>query len=313
MVLIGRTMNFSRVPRVFATWVLAVAMGCGGDRTDPAQPDAAQPEASTEAGEQGEAGSEPGAETGSPTEAGDEDRSSSEGGDANEIGPDANDVGPVECRAPVHVATSAELEAAVEALDWGMRQLSSSGKNLSGDLIFDADVELVASRVTLPTCGAISCTPLDIHLGDANGTCLETTEASDAGPGPACTRFRVSSGASFRILEVNLLGGFFGAQRPTLLTLPTCKAPCAADQRSCPSYNVCMPAVEPNIFPGGELGREMRSAQGSYCATCLGQTRAQCACFTFDGPKPEGTPCSYDTSDDTAEIGFCRAGRCTRD
>jgi hypothetical protein len=285
------------VPRIVIVPLISfLAFGCGGS-LDPVGN--GPPDAGAEA--EAEAGSESGTDTGADANEAGSAESSVEGGDASEVGP-------TECPAPVHVATAEQLEAAVQAVEWGMRELLPNGKNATGDLIFDADVELDSARVTVPDC-SFRCSGLDLHL--ANGTCLEMSN-DDAGTGARCTRFRVTSGASFRILKVSLLGGFFGATRPSLLTLPPCNAPCTTDQRSCARLHVCMPAV-PSRVGGSPLDVEIRSAQGSYCSTCLGQTAAQCACFTFDGPKAEGTPCFYDTSDDTGESGTCHAGRCSRD
>jgi hypothetical protein len=290
----------SVVPRsLLALSVLfLLALGCGGKQDDPGNVGQGDPEAGTEAG-QPETGGEPDADAGIP---------SSEAGDT------APEVGPVECPAATHISTAAELETAVEALQWGMRQLLPTGKNLSVDLVFDAEVELATTGLTLPMCNFRGCSAIDVQFGAGNGTCLETTNV-DAGFGssaPFCTRFRVASGASFRILKVSLMGGFFGAERPTLLPLPLCKAPCATAQRECANLQVCMPAVD-KPHAGSELDTELGNAQGSYCGTCLGQSAAQCACFAFDGPKPEGTACYYDTSDDTSESGSCHAGRCSRD
>ena len=154
----------------------------------------------------------------------------------------------------------------IEPLALGFRTVQADGKNLSSDLLFDADVELDAAQFTLPDCGNATCPPLDIELGSDAGTCIESLTADGGSGGTTCARFGVHAGASLRVLKVLLGGGFFSSPAsPTLLAVASCNVPCSGGQRRCAAIQVCMGPTPPTLPIDPPVS-------GVYCSTCLGES-----------------------------------------
>jgi hypothetical protein len=219
------------------------------------------------------------------------------------------------CGAAKHVSTAADVQAIVDAVSWGARELRTDGANLSTDLVFDADVTLDTQVLSVPgTCDPTpgDCSsPIDLRIASTYGTCATTVPASaDAGLGASrCSSFTFKAGAALRILKVQL--SYFGSGvTPAMIDVPACSAPCAPTERRCAALQVCMTDAPPQNPMVDIVNTVVSQARGQYCTTCLGEPAATCACFSFEGSLPQGQACSYPVNDDVNAVGSCQASRC---
>lgn len=208
------------------------------------------------------------------------------------------------CGPPRHISTAEQLLSALRA-EWPRAGIGLSP--VSVDLVADVDLTAKSDQLPGPAYCTAHCThePRRVRCSGQGDACRAPVRfrVNEAVPGVRVDneavaregiRLQVKAGTRFRlrqrVLEYHPETPYYD---PLITIEPSCEVPCKAGERRCPATGLCV------------------SDQGdSYCLSCTGRSRPECACRTAtDALKPDGTSCSF-LAGDYFPTGTCKAGRC---
>lgn len=277
----------------FAVLALACLVACGGETVD-----GTPPPASADADRSGTG-------SGAGTEASGRDQvGASTSADLTCTAPDT---ATPSCAPPLDVSTAEAVENAIN----GLTELTlssttaSSGvalrptRDLHATKAIELDIERLRTESRCPS-SANSCDESWSFSGEKSAgwtfpmfggtpalalpdgvTCIDAS----------CSRLAIAAGTVVRFQRAFEPFAFGGKYPHYVRVVRACTASCGSDELRCAASNTCI-------------------SERAFCTLCDGGSATVCACRNGCATQPDGTKCSYNTSDDTTGAGTCSAGSC---
>jgi hypothetical protein len=201
-----------------------------------------------------------------------------------------------ECSGGATVTQASALVALIDATtQWTIYGPYTTGcLPASPDIVITEPVTVDANALALPAdCTTPGCrqnVTFVIEDVPAGVTCLQPRVGFDYTECGGITLQDVT--VRLRMIERDIHPDPSGPFAPIVEVLPACASACATDEFSCGATHTCW------------------SSPRDQCAYCFAGSNEVCACWDGEGLLPDGTSCQLQPSNDTVELGTCRAGQC---